>query len=256
MRVFARAVRSAVVIGAALVILCGCAGAPPAGEATSTPTTTTAASVSINGAVITGTGTAMQPGVAFPIPEGDFRSVSLAVQCDGDAPIQVGIDDPAGTGLTLQRGSCGEAMTFSWPLTSSTATSLAVATADGVVWSITPTFSTAEFIVDPAVADDCAAFSAPYGLIYNADIGYSRYDDVDENEWNERIDTAADALSDLADSSTSRLAEPFSDLVSILRDPQRVPGGMMSAMGAQGATISEVCSANQTPVTFDADYGA
>lgn len=257
MTALARPVRGVAVVCGTMLILCGCAVASPSGDASPAPTSAEAveAAVSIDGASITGTGTAMQPGVSFPIPEGGFRSVALAVDCDGEASIQIGLDDPAGSGLSLQRGTCGETMTFEWPLTPSTERSLFVGVADGVAWTATPTFSTAAFVVDSAIAADCKAFSMPYGLIYNADIGFSRFD-VDEAEWNARIDTAADSLADLAKSSTSRLAESFADLVPILRDPQRVPGGVMSALGAQNASISEICSANQTPVAFDADYGA
>ena len=258
----ARPVRSAAVITGAMLVLCGCAATPPEDDATPTPTptptATTMAIVSIDGAPITGTGTSvgMQQGIPFPIPEGDFRSVVLVVDCDGDGTIQVGIDDPTDSGLSFQRGACSETTTLEWPLTANTEKSLTVAIAEGVAWSITPRFSTAEFLVDPAIAADCTAYSKAYSLIYNADVGYSRYDDVDEEEWNERIDTAAAALADLADSSSSRLAEPFGELVPILRNPQRVPGDIMSAIGAQNSTISEACSANQSQVTFSADYGA
>lgn len=246
------------VFAAATIMLSGCSAARPSDDSSPSPTvsSTAEAIVTRDGAPITGTGTGMPLDVAFLIPDGDFRSVALAVDCVGDVTFQVGISDPRGEGLSLQRGTCGGTATFEWPLTSTTAKSLTVVVEDGVEWSITPSFSTAEFFVDPAIAADCAAYSTAYGLIYNADIGYTRYDDVDEAEWNERIDTAADALADLADESSSRLAETFADLVPILRDPQRVLGDMMSSTRVQNSTISEICSANQSQVTFDADYGA
>jgi hypothetical protein len=255
----ARLLRIGAVIAATTILMSGCSASQPSDDAPPSPTpsaTAAEAVVTQNGAPIAGTGTAMLPGLAFPIPDGDFRSVTLAVDCVGDATFQVGVDDPRGEGLTLQRGTCGDTATFEWPLTPATAGSLTVVIAEGVAWSVTPTFSTAAFVVDPLIAEDCAAYSTAYGLIYNADIGYTRYDDVDETEWNERIDTAAGSLADLADSSSSRLAESFAELVPILRDPQRVLGDAMSSIGAQNSAISESCSANQSPLRFDADYGA
>lgn len=253
----ARLLRIGTAIAVPMILLSGCTASPPSEVPSPSPSVESAmAVITMNGPAITGTGTGTPADTAFPIPEGDFRSVSLAVECVGGATFQVGISDPAGEGLTLQRGTCGDTTTFEWPLTRSTVQSLTVVVAEGVTWSVTPSFSTAEFFIDPAIAEDCAAYSTAYSLIYNADIGYTRYDDVDEAEWNERIDTAAEAISDLADSSTSRLAESFADLVPLLRDPQRVPGDIMSAMSVPNATISETCSANQTPVAFTADYGA
>ncbi|KJL48299.1 hypothetical protein RS84_01058 [Microbacterium hydrocarbonoxydans] len=246
-------------IAGAVLLLSGCTAAPPADDPSPSASATTESAsveVAVNGPAITGTGTAMDPGVALAIPAGDFRSVTLTVDCAGDATFQVGISDPAGAGLSLQRGRCGGDATFEWPLTATTEKALSVAIREGVAWSVTPRFSTAEFVVDPEIAEDCAAFSGPYSAIFNADVGYAQYDDVDEAEWNERIDTAADTLADLADESSSRLAESFTALVPILRDPQRVPGDMMSAMRPQTETILDACGANQTQVSINADYGA
>lgn len=253
----ARLLRNGTAIAVSMILLSGCTASPPSETPSPSPSVESAmAVITKNGPAITGTGTGTPADVAFPIPEGDFRSVSLVVECLGGATFHVGITDPAGEGLSLQSGTCGDTATFEWPLTRSTVQSLTVVVAEGVTWSVTPSFSTAEFFVDPAIAEDCAAYSTAYGLIYNADIGYTRYDDVDEAEWNERIDTAADSLADLADSSSSRLAESFAELVPILRDPQRVLGDVMSSIRVQNSTISEICSANQSQVRFDADYGA
>lgn len=253
-----RLLRIGAVFATATILLSGCSAEQPSGDAAPSPTAsaTAEAVVTRDGAPITGTGTGMPLDVTFPIPDGDFRSVALAVDCVGDVTFYVGISDPRGEGQSLQRGTCGRTAMFEWPLTRSTAESLTVVVEEGVAWSVTPSFSTAEFVVDPLIAEDCAAYSTAYGLIYNADIGYTRYDDVDEAEWNERIDTAAESLEDLADSSSSRLAESFAELVPILQDPQRVLGDAMSSIKTQNATVSEICSANQSQVRFDADYGA
>ena len=52
------------------------------------------------------------------------------------------------------------------------------------------------------------------------------------------------------------LAEKFAALVPVLRDPQRVVGDVGTAIAEQSSDISGICSANQTPVTLNADYGA
>jgi hypothetical protein len=256
--------RDRAVIAGAVVLagaLSGCSATAPqdASTSTTTPTpeeTAVAFAVTRAGVPITGTGAALQPGISFPVPEGDFRSLTLEVQCEGGAQYKIGIGE-AMAPTQVQSGTCDGPTSFQWPLTSSIQESLTfVMFTEGVTWKITPLFSTAEFEADPAITVECDEYSTIYSSIFNADIGYAQYADIDETEWTRRIDAAADALDDLADASSTPLAEPFAEIVMILRSPQRVPGAMIMPTQSASSMVTEICGANQTQVSISADYGA
>ncbi|MBO9626423.1 MAG: hypothetical protein J7484_08625 [Microbacterium sp.] len=257
----ARPVRIGAVIGAAMaaaaIALSGCSAAsPPSDSSTSAPTPTTSAEavVTRSGQEVTGTGT--QQGVAFSVPDGGFLSFTLDVACTGGTAYAIGVGE-ASSPLTVQKGVCDGTRSFAWPIYAAgkSPSMTFIPDAGGVAWSVSPRFSTARFLADPVIDEECTTFATVYSTVFNADHGYADYGKVTEAEWNEQVEGAADTLATLASSSTTPLAEPFAALLPILRSPQRPLGQLSASMHSQMTTIGDICGANQTELTFEGTYG-
>lgn len=253
----ARPVRICAVIGAAALALSGCSASPPVGDASPTPTpeATTAIVLTRDGAPMEGAGPEFLPGVPLAVPEGDFRSLTIDFECTGDGRYSIGLGSEISPNRTIRSGECEGASSLLFSFHWRSDDLLTVIVDGGTAWKATPHFSTAAFVDDESITEDCAAFSVIFSAIFNADTGYAEYDDIDEAEWNERIDTASDDLAELADSAQSSLAATFADLVPALRSPDRVVGDLRSSIGPTERMIGDACNANESPLQVDAAYG-
>lgn len=254
----ARPFRIGVGLVAAALALSGCsAAAPPAGGESPSPTpeVTTEAVITRNGPPIEGTGTGQPVSVTLPVPGGEFRSLSLDVECTGGSSYMIELGSQVAPYRTSRRGSCEGTTTFLLSFAWNSDDRLDTVFPAGIPWKVTPHFSTAAFASDPRIEADCTAFGPIYSAIFNADIGYTQHDAIDEVEWNERVDTAADELEALADSAEAPLAASFAELLPAFRSPDRVVGDLLPAIRETMNTIGDVCAANETPFQIDAEYG-
>ena len=254
----ARPFRIGVGLVAAALVLSGCsAAAPPAGTESPGPTPEVTAEVVItrDGPPIEGTSTGQPTTHTLPVPEGEFRSLSLDVECTGGSSYMIELGSQAAPYRTSRRGTCEGTTTFLLSFAWNSDDRLDTVFLAGVPWKITPHFSTAAFVSDPQIEADCTAFGPIYSAVFNADSGYTQYDAIDEAEWNERIDTAADDLETLAGSAESSLAATFAELLPALRSPDRVVGDLLPMIRETTNAISDVCQANETPHGIDAESG-
>jgi len=194
------------------------------------------------------------PGVAFPIPE-DARSVSVEFRCDGDGAFSVELGDAMMLGQAPLTGTCGESRSLSWPIERRTPPTLAVELDAGVVWTAKPTFSTAEFLVDDALAAECAAFSTVSSALMNADVGLTQYDAFDEAAWSERVQAATAELGELAASSTTELSSALAALHGELSTSTPEPGTAAVALEPALGAIGGVCGENQSPIVLHGEFG-
>lgn len=238
------------------VALVGCAASAPVAEPTPTPTQLgeTVVELSVDGPVITGTGpTDPYPGVEFPLREGT-RSVTIDIACQGGGPFHVEVGDSMMLGQAPLRGTCDGTTSLTWPLTEKTGPTLYVWVLDGVEWTATPHFSTAEFVRDDAIAAECEAFSAAYSALLNADIGLNEYRAFDEAEWSNRVDAATAELATLVASSETTMAESFASLLAVVRSDDLAPGAV-SGDSRPIDPISDTCATNHSPLILTAEFG-
>nr|WP_201470424.1 hypothetical protein [Microbacterium hydrocarbonoxydans] len=203
---------------------------------------------------VSGTGpTAPFPGVDFPIPEG-ARSLELDLVCASDARITVEVGDSMATGQAVLEGTCGAAaQTMVWPISEKTSPTLNVWAPEGVAWTATPRFSTAEFVTDETIAAECAAFGDVYSALMNADQEYRHYQAFGLDEWTSRVDAAAADLAALANSSTSTMAPGFAQLLATLQSPDRVAGEV--SIINPNDLLGDACAVNHTPLVLNAEFG-
>ncbi|MFY9712154.1 MAG: hypothetical protein WAK00_01665 [Microbacterium sp.] len=257
----ARPLRIGAMIGAGVLALCGCSASPPASEEspsptpTPTPEVTTEIVLTRDGPPLDGTGSHLPISVALAAPEGDFRSLSLDFACTGGGEYLLELGNEASPGRTTRRGICEGTATFLFSFYPASDDRLGLIIGDGTAWNAAPQYSTAAFTPDPAIKADCEAFGPVYSAIFNADAGFSDYADIDEAEWNERVDAASDDLEALAAASESPLAESFAELVPVLRSPDRIAGDLLRSPDPLNRRISDVCAANETLPTIEAEYG-
>lgn len=253
----ARPFHISAVIGVVVLALSGCSASPPVGDATPTPTpeVTTEIVLTQDGPPVEGAGSGFPTGVALAVPEGDFRSLSLDFECTGGSEYLLELGNETSQGRTTRHGTCAGTTTFLFSFYARSDDRLGVLVGEGITWKATPRYSTAAFIPDPAIEEDCEAFGPVYSAILNADAGFSDYADIDEAEWNERVDAASDELEALAAASESALAESFADLVPVLRSPDRITGDLLRSTDPSNRKISDVCAANETLPMIEAEYG-
>ena len=229
---------------------------PQSAGASSAPTPVAAEppSAQRGGEPVTGTGPTGYPGVVFPVADG-ARSVVVEFLCEGGHPFTVELGDTMMLEQAPLDGTCDGASDLAWPVTDLTRSTLSVLIPEGVAWSATPFFSSEPFPTDPLIAIECEAFTIPYSAIINAEAGFTTYAAVDAAEWERRLDGAVERLVQLAELSTTALAEPFAQLAEIAADRDRAPGELL--MRTQGAVsaISESCNENQTPFVIMAEFG-
>lgn len=245
------------------VLMLGASGcASSAGNATAdtaSPSPEPSASVSVTaaaGEAVSGNGpTESFPGIAFPIPD-DARSVVIDFECAGGGHFTVELGDSMMLGQAPLSGICDGPTRLAWPVTDRTGSTLGVGVAEGVDWVATPTFSSADFVYDPALTAECERFSQVYSALTNADAGLTHYQAFDEAEWTARVDQAAADLGTLATSAQSALGESFAQLQAIVSDSSRTVGFSLSAdTQAPIATINAACNTNHTPVIVMAEFG-
>ncbi|MDF2561017.1 MAG: hypothetical protein K0R99_2463 [Microbacterium sp.] len=249
-----RAAVGASVFGALVLTLVGCTAVEREAGPTPTPTVETVVQVSTSGPAITGTGpTEPYPGVDFPLPD-HARTVTIDFECEGGLNFHIELGDPMAAGDAALRGTCDGITSLTWPVTDETAPKLFVWTPDGVAWSATPHYSTAEFIRNEAITAECEAFSAVYSELSNADIGLTEYQAFDEAEWKRRVDAAAAELETLADTSETTMAEPFDALLTWVRDGGHAPGTLVTDVSLIDP-ISDTCNTNHTPLILMGEFG-
>lgn len=187
------------------------------------------------------------------IPAG-AQSVTIDFECTtGDFQIELG--DSMMLGQSPLGGTCGEVQQLAWPLTERTDPVLHVAVEDGVEWTAETRFSTAAFRADEAITVDCATFSEIYSALVSADTGFTFYETVDADDWQSRIDAAAAALSDAAETAQSDLGEQFSAVAVVVSDRSRTVGNSMAGAEAPLAAVHRACNLNQTPVITTSEFG-
>ena len=256
-RVRSEVIASVTLLAAGLALMLGgCAsravGADPA-TAVTEPHGSAVASV---GEAVSGTGpTETFPGVEFPVPE-DARSVVVEFECAGGGPFWVELGDSMMLGQAPLSGTCDGKTRLAWPVTERTGSTLGVGVGEDVGWVATPTFSTEDFVYDPALTADCASFSEIYSALSNADIGLTHYQAFSEGDWSVRVDRAAADLADLATSAQSSLGPAFGELQGVVSDPGRTVGVALNdvAQGSLGV-ITAACNMNQTPLVVVAEFG-
>jgi hypothetical protein len=232
----------------------GCAASEPTASPAPTPTGETIVEVGTDGPTITGTGpTAPSPGVDFPLRDG-MRSVTIDFSCEGGGPFHVEVGDSMMLGQAPLRGTCEGLRTLTWPITEETGPTLNVWVLDGVEWTATPHFSTAEFLQDDAITAECAAFATVYSALWNADIGYTQYHAFDETEWNSRVEAAAVELQTLVDTSETTMADSFATLLAAVRSESHVPGSLQSDTTGIDP-ISDTCATNHSPLILTGEFG-
>lgn len=259
--------RTRIIQGIALLVTALTATACAPGAASSAPTpssppvsapsptaTPEPPAITIDGDPLTGTGRTPTP-VPLPLPGDSLRSLTLEVECTGGSSFALELQGNNSDINSMLGGVCEGTTSLPWPLSATGDLALQLEIASETTWRIVPRFSTAEFVVDQAIADDCAAFGPVYSVVFNADIGYSEYDDIDEAEWSRRIDAAAADFDDLAEASKSSLKEAFAAIAVTLRSPDRVAGNALPPPSPVNTEISPACAANQTLPQLTGDYG-
>ncbi|MDF2508816.1 MAG: hypothetical protein K0Q52_2675 [Microbacterium sp.] len=251
----ARATISAGSAFAVLVLMVsGCTAAEPEAGPTPTPTVETVVEVSTTGPVITGTGpTEPYPGIDFPLPD-HARTVTIDFECEGGLNFHLEVGDPMAAGDAPLRGTCDGTTSLTWPVTEQTAPKLFVWTPDGVEWTVTPHFSTAEFVRDEAITAECEAFSEIYSALSNADIGLTEYQAFDEAEWKRRVEAASVELETLAGASETAMSDSFSALLAWVRGDGHRPGALVTDASLTDP-ISDTCNTNHSPLILTGEFG-
>lgn len=248
------ALGAAAVFAALVLMLTGCTAAEPEADPTPTPTVETVVQVSTTGPAITGTGpTEPYPGVDFPLPE-HARSVTIDFECGGGLNFHIEVGDAMAVGDAALRGTCDGITSLTWPVTEQTAPKLFVWTPDGVEWTATPHFSTAEFVRDEAITAECEAFSAVYSELSNADIGLTEHQAFDDAEWTRRVDAATVDLEMLAGASKTTMSDAFSALLAWLHGDGHTPGALLNDTSLIDP-ISDTCNTNHSPLILIGEFG-
>lgn len=252
--------RPALAVSAALLALTlglsGCATTPTATSDPSPVPAPVAEPKLMPADPLSGTGPSGQfPGDEFPIPT-DARSLVLEFACEGGSFFQVEIGDSMALGQDPLTGSCDGSTELAWPISSRTQPTIQVWTGDEVEWVATPTFSTAEFVTDEALAADCSGLVDVYSAITNAEEGFVTYKAFGREEWTTRMTDAIDALKALAAASTSNVSSDLATIsqgLPVLDDVE--PGQIRSDLYSQLDPIGRRCAMNHTPLVVNAEFG-
>lgn len=235
--------------------LTGCATGTVGAAPTSASPTPEPTVVVTEGEPVTGTGPTEMAGAPLTIPEG-AQSVTIVFECEGPGETVVELGDSMRLEQAVLHGPCDGARELSWPLTDETEPVLSVMIPEGVAWTATPTYSTAPFVYDEAVTEDCATFADLYSALMNADSGYTNYDAFGQDEWTERVDDAVGHLAELAVTAAPALADAVAGVHATVSGPEREVGHVLTheAVDAIGM-VSQACDANQTPLILTGEFG-
>lgn len=234
--------------------LTGC-GAGAAGVASAPETSTPEPTATlIPGEAVSGTESTGFDGVDFPIPT-SAQSVTIAFECSSGF-YMVEFGDTMALGLAALRGACDGPQELGWPVLAGSEPSLEVSVGEGVEWTATPTFSTAPFVRDDALTDDCDEFAPSYSALMNADQGFTLYDAFGADEWTTRVDGAAADIAVLAKNAHPVIADAVARVAAIASDPNRTIGAALTPdASAAIEEITQACNANQTPLILDGEFG-
>jgi hypothetical protein len=202
-------------------------------------------------AAMSGRGSAYDPALVLDIPEGS-QSLRIDFHCAGPGDFSVSV----GSGQAVFGGShyatCDGASDFTWPITETFRTTMAIVADPRATWTATPTFSSAPFVPDLSVSADCDATSPVLSAFSNADLGYTVYSAFDETEWRSRIARATAELDALIASTQSSLRLPLVDLRSQL---STVAGSSLERAHDSIGAVHRVCNRNHTAIYYVAEFG-
>ncbi|MEZ3160190.1 hypothetical protein AB1K54_06515 [Microbacterium sp. BWT-B31] len=250
------------VVGAALA-LSGCAvddadAAPAPIRSSSAPPETTSATpeppMTWPGDPVSGQGAIEHTETEFAVPEG-AHSLVVDFECTGGASFSAELATTSSLVRAPLRGTCEGASQLAWPIVERNRTTFRVQLPDGVAWTARPTFSSADFDFDEAVTADCEKFAAVYSELVNADTGFTFSKKIDAADWVVRVDRAAADLQALAAYAKSTLGASFSQLQTIVSDPARTTGDILTPSAGPIGDISKACSLNQTPLILTGEFG-
>ncbi|MDT3329647.1 hypothetical protein [Microbacterium aquilitoris] len=264
-----RGAKAAVIAAAVVMLSAGCVSTvvEPAGEARPTveapvvapaPASPTAEPAPASPTVIatqafSGTG----PGpVALDVPAGT-QSVLVQLTCDPAERFTAELGDSMMLGQAPQSGSCDPDRVLAWPWEARSAPELTLGLAPEAEWAASVSYSSAPFPQDAALAEECELFSGVYSQVTNADEGYGFYAAFGADEWNRRVDAAADAADTLAASSTTTLAPYLRSIHTVLAERSPIPGGMTEVQEFWDAQnpIAGICAVNHSEVYVLAEFG-
>lgn len=236
------------------IVLVGCTAIEPAPAATPTPSGTTTVELIMNGPAVTGTGpTAPYPGIDFPLQEG-MRSVTIDIECAGGGLFHAELGDSMALGQAPLRGTCDGTTSLVWPITEATGPTFTIWVPDGVEWTATPHFSTAEFVRDEKITAECEAFGNVYSALWNADAGYTTYQAFDETEWKTRVEAAAVELESLVKASDTAMADSFAEVLAAMQGEKSAPGAWLSETNLLDP-ITDTCNKNHSQMILRAEFG-
>lgn len=250
--------RAMVVLVVGVLALAGCVPAAPSTQPSPTATSTSAVPASpahvIDVIELNGHGTLAGETIDVPIGD-DARSAQVRFACAGEGFFSIEFGEAVQGMPPFLDAPCsrGEVSTVV-PVAPGNG-DLRLTTTDGALWIAQVTLSSDPFVVDEALAADCAAYSEAMSILHNADMGLTEYRAFDEAEWRTRVADGHAALVAARDGSTSRLAPVFAELVAAAEGADPVPGEAQDPLRADGGVVSATCAAQHTVVAITAEFG-
>lgn len=237
------------------VLLSGCSFPqegqnPPA----ATPTQSGANDLAVEALSGRGAGFAEPTSHPLTVPD-EAQSVVLQFGCAGGHDFFVEVGDSMMLGQSPISGVCDGLAYLSLPIEGGSDTSLRVSIPEGVRWVAQTAYSREPFESDPTLSQECEAFAGSYSALFNADEGFSEYQEVTAEEWTVRVDAAAAELDATAAGSSSILRELLIDLHSVVTGEDRVVGSALNDADEAVTLVTKICGANQTPVVISGEFG-
>lgn len=194
--------------------------------------------------------------VTLDVPAGT-RSVQIQLTCDPAERFTAELGDSMMLGQAPQSGPCDPERVLSWPWEARSAPDLTLGLTPEVEWSASVSYLSEPFPQDAVLAEECELFSGVYSQVTNADEGYGFYAAFGADEWNRRLDAAADAADMLAASSSTALAPYLRSLHTVLAERSPIPGGMTEVQEFWDAQnpIAQLCAVNHSEVYVLAEFG-
>lgn len=247
--------RSAALAALVVVVVSGCS--TPSGTATSPgPSETPMATSGLAVEVLSGLGAGFAEPTTHPLTVPDeAQSVVVQFGCAGGHDFFVEVGDSMMLGQSPISGVCDGLSYLSLPIEGGSDTSVRVSIPEGVRWVAQTSYSREPFESDPTLAQECEAFAGSYSALFNADQGFSEYQEVTAEEWEVRVDAAAAELDATAENSSSILRELLIDLQSVVTREDKEVGSALNSADEAVTLAIKICGANQTPVVISAEFG-